>query len=560
MATGRSLFGGIILEAGNSTKYRTGDWRASVPLFRAKTPPCNDACPAGLNIQGFIYQMVEGNYLEAWEVIKEDSPFPGVCGRVCYHPCETACNRKDFDEPLVIHLLERFAADYAASQRRTPPRLPTPREERVAILGSGPAGLSCAYQLARLGFPVTVYEALSQPGGFLRIGIPDYRLPRDVLDREIADIEALGVKIITGIRVGRDITLEQLLREYSAVFVAVGAHQSLELEIPGEDATGVVHGIEFLRRANQGERDFPWGKGMVAIIGAGNVAMDAARCALRLGAKPVIIYRRSRDEVPAHAEEIAEALAEGAEALFLAAPTRILAEDGQVQGIECIRMELGEPDASGRPRPIPVPGSEFVVEVAGVIPAVGQGAELALLPAGVETQRGWIAALPDGATSYPGLFAGGDVVSGPGMVSQAIGSGKRAARAIAAYLEGRATEVVTPPRVLPFSELNTTYFQPQPHPVLPQQGVSERVGSFIEVNLGFPGSDAAAEAERCFSCGVCNNCGNCWLFCPDVAILTAGREVLGPDLEHCKGCGICARECPRRYIDMADESTLRERV
>jgi NADPH-dependent glutamate synthase beta subunit-like oxidoreductase len=565
------------MSLGTTLVNKTGSWRYIRPLYVDKTPPCNYSCPAGEDIVGYLALIKEGKYKEAWELIKQENPFPGVCGRVCPHPCESECNRGELGGAIAIHTLERFLADWAASQRLS---VSTSRryDARVAVIGSGPAGLSCAYHLTRWGYPVTVFEALPVAGGMMRVGIPEYRLPRQVLDREIADIEALGVEIKTGMRLGDNLQMSEL-DDYDAIFIAVGLQRSRKLNIAGEDAEGVIHGLEFLKRVNLGE-EIQVGP-RVAVIGGGNTAIDAARTALRLGLEATILYRRSRAEMPAIADEIEEALAEGISIRYLVAPTRILSEDGRVSKLECIKMRLGEPDESGRRRPIPIEGSEFTIEVDTVIPAIAQEADLSFLEAGswkLEVEGGRIVIDAAGATPRLGIFAGGDVATPFGTVAHAIGSGKRAALAIDRYLRGEELSGFPPmdeavhavskdidPTIVRFEDLNLAYFEELERTAQPQMPIEERVRGFEEVNLGFSGEEAQAEAERCFSCGTCNLCDTCLTFCPDVAIARlvappypvplarlngAGYEI---NYDYCKGCGVCAEECPRYAISIEEE-------
>jgi len=381
-----------------------------------------------------------GKFKEALKLIKEDNPFPVVCGRVCNHPCESVCKRGDVDEPIDIMHLKRFVADLdLKDETRYLPEKKESKGKKVAVVGAGPSGLTCAYYLAIEGYDVDVFEALPVAGGWLAVGIPGYRLPKDVLRAEIKVIEDLGVKINLNTRVGKDITFEQLKKDYSAVFVGCGTMRSSKLNVPGEDLQGVIHGVDFLQRINLGEKVYLGDR--VAVIGGGNVAMDAVRTAIRTGSKDVfILYRRSRAEMPASPEEIEEALEEGVRMEFLVAPKRVIGENGKVTGIECTRMELGEPDASGRRRPIEIKGSEFIVPCDAVIPAIGQEADLSFLTegSGVSVNK-WNNIDVDPvtfATNIPGVFSGGDVVTGPQTVVKAVYAGKEAARSIDRYLCG----------------------------------------------------------------------------------------------------------------------------
>jgi len=548
-----------------STLYnKTGSWRYVRPLYVDKTPPCNDACPAGEDIVGYLGLIRQGRYREGWELIMQENPFPGVCGRVCPHPCESQCNRTRLGGAIAIHVQERFLADWARERRLKGLRGMTsdPSAPSVAVVGSGPAGLSCAYHLARRGYPVTVFEAQDKPGGMMRL-IPEYRLPHQVLDHEIALIESLGVEIRTGVRLGRDLSLDDL-QGYQAIFLAVGQSVSRRLGVRGEEAVGVLHGIEFLRRLDRGEK--PSLGSRVAVIGGGNTAMDAARSARRLGAEVFILYRRSRHEMPASDEEIEEALAEGIQIEYLTAPVEVLTKEGRVSGLKCTRMQLGEPDESGRRRPMPVPGSEYTIAVDTVIPALGQVADLSFLGRGIKTERESIVIDDSGATTCLPIFAGGDVATGYGTVTHAVGSGKRAALAIDRWLRGESLDGFPPldrnvhavprdmdPTVVGFEDLNLAYFEEAPRPRQSQAPASERVRDFTEVNQGFAEEMAVAEAARCFSCGTCNQCDNCLIFCPDVAIQRNGERPYVFNYDYCKGCGICFTECPRRAISFEEE-------
>ena len=553
-----------------STLYnKTGSWRYMRPLYVNKTPPCNAACPAGEDIVMYLQLTAQGRYAEAWETLVRENPFPGVCGRVCPHPCESECNREHLGGAIAIHCQERFLADYAAAHDLGLPMPDVPqRGEHVAVVGAGPAGLSCAYHLRRMGYQVTVFDAGDKPGGMMRL-IPEYRLPKEVLEREIAAIVATGVEVKTGVRLGVDVSLDDL-KDYAAVFLAVGQSRSRRLGVPGEEATDVLPGIDFLARVARGQRVGLGEK--VAVIGGGNTAMDAARTARRLGADVTIFYRRSRAEMPAIDEEVNEALDEGVRIEFLRAPVAVLTEDGRVRGLRLTEMELGAPDESGRRRPLPVAGSEYDVACDTVIPALGQVADLSFLDAEVKSERGRIITDEKAATTRPPIFAGGDVATGFGTVTAAVGSGKRAALAIDCFLRGvertfpdLAQNVQAAPRphdaaVVRFEDLNTAYFEEEPRPRQEQRPAAERVTTFEEVNLGYGEDAALAEAQRCFSCGTCNECDNCLIFCPDVAVLRgpSDDEPFVFNYDYCKGCGICVSECPRHAISFEEEVKFAE--
>ncbi|HIP96570.1 MAG TPA: pyridine nucleotide-disulfide oxidoreductase, partial [Anaerolineae bacterium] len=442
--------------------------------------------------------------------------------------CELGCKRKEVEAPLAICALKRFAYDVAAPLAPPPQPVERTQSEKVAIVGAGPAGLSAAYDLVRKGYGVTVYEALPVAGGMLAVGIPAYRLPRDVLQEEIDYIRALGVEIKLNTPIGRDgaPTLEDLRRDYDAVFLAVGAHQSRKLRIPGEDLPDVIHSTDFLRALNLG-REVKIGK-RVAVIGGGNAAIDAARSALRLGSEVTIVYRRSRVEMPAIATEVDAAEEEGVKFHFLAAPTRILSQDGRVTAMECVRMELGEPDESGRRRPIPIAGSEFTIEADTVIVSIGQRPDLSPLTEAEATPWGTLTADADTmATPLAGLFAGGDAVTGPASAVEAVAAGKRAAESIHRYLRGqdlREGRTFEWPRAADIEVEIPAGTEPTARREMPTLPVAERRSSFAEVELGFTEEQARSEADRCLSCAVCSECLECVKLCEAKAIDHSMRE------------------------------------
>ncbi len=474
-------------------------------------PPCRSACPAGVNAQGYIALIRAGKYKEALELERSANPFASVCGRVCTHPCEKECARKDVDAPISIASLKRFIADYGdypLTQRK-------PTGERVAVVGSGPAGLACAYFLARKNYQVTVYEAEDVIGGLLYWGIPEFRLPKDELKKDIDYIKSYGVDIKTGIGVGKDITLEQLQKENKAVFLATGAPEELKLNIEGEDLTGVFHCVSFLKEVNLG-RKISLGKNVV-VIGGGNAAIDSARVARRLGSDVTILYRRSRKEMPANPWEVEEAIKEGVKIEFLVAPNRIIGKD-RVEGIECIRMELGAPDASGRRRPIPIPGSEFRIPVDGVIVAISQKPVVDWLGDGFEfTRWGTLKVDPETLmTNVQGVFAGGDLVSGPATVIEAVAAGKKAAESIDAFITGVKFEHKNWPVARPDAE-KLKSVPKKGRAEMPKIGIEDRKG-FKEVELGFDEKAAKEEAERCLNCAICSECLECERVCEPKAI------------------------------------------
>jgi heterodisulfide reductase subunit A len=481
-------------------------------------PPCRVACPAGVNAQGYVALISEGKFKEALEVLRRTMPFAGVCGRVCTHPCESECERGKVDEPVSIRSLKRFMADYElrVGREKTTPVERT-KEDKIAIIGSGPAGLACAYDLIREGYPVTVFEAAPQSGGLLRYGIPEYRLPKKVLDNEISYIQELGVEIKTSTTVKN---LEDIFNQgYEAIFMATGAWISQKMGIPNEDAEGVIHALDFLREASSGTK-VDLGQ-RVAVIGGGNAAVDAARVAKRLGAKEVsIVYRRSRAEMPAVSTEVDEAEQEGIKLHILAAPVRVLTRDDRVTGIQCIRMELGEPDASGRRRPVPIKGSEFDIEVDSVIMAIGQGVDKAALPKELE-YTSWGTLNVDQVTlqtNIEGVFAGGDVVSGPADVIAAIAAGKEAAMSIDRFLRGVDLKEGRPEPIRRVKEVSKDGVQVKARQAMPTLDLEKREG-FTEVELGYDEKAAIEEAKRCLNCGVCSDCLECVKACQAGAIV-----------------------------------------
>jgi NADPH-dependent glutamate synthase beta subunit-like oxidoreductase/Pyruvate/2-oxoacid:ferredoxin oxidoreductase delta subunit len=526
------------------------------PQYVPKTPPCIGNCPSGADIRGWLTVIAQaeayGRTNEqacqlAWQKIVDRNPFPAVCGRVCPHPCEDACNRKDKDGPVAINALERFVGDFGIAKGLKLSRLGEEHyPEKVAVVGAGPAGLSCAYQLAQRGYTVTVFEAFSQPGGMLRYGIPCYRLPREILDAEIQRILELGVELKCNFTVGKDISLEQLRKEYRAVFVGIGAHKGLELRVPGEHAPNLLTGKEFLHKANNGDHIRIGGK--VLVIGGGDTAIDAARVSRRLGAEVTLLYRRTRAEMPAIKSEIEGALEEGVHIEFLAAPVEILLRDGTAVGARCIRMELGSPDASGRLRPVPKSGTEFDVEATAIIAAISQEPEFDGFVS-LRSGRGWINIDEWGATSAQGVYAGGDDVE-LGLVTVAIAQGRFAAEAIDAYFRGKqlARPVLPPP--VPPERLKLDWYKPAPRHERQHIPVELRTME-AEIESGLPEAEALEEAKRCMSCGLCMDCESCWMYCtPNCFVKLPKGEHYRIKMELCNGCKKCAEACPCGYIEM----------
>jgi len=523
---------------------------------RSLMPPCQAACPLHMEIREYVDLVAQGRIMEALQVIRSGNPFPSICAYVCTHPCEDACRRCQVDNPIAIRALKRFALEFGGD-RMVQSEAETTHGEKVAIVGSGPAGLACAYYLRKLGYPATVFEAHSELGGMLRVGIPQYRLPRKVLDTEVQRLTQMGVEIRTNTRV---VSLDLLFEMgYKAVFVTIGAHQSLRMEIEGEESPGVIDGATFLREVNLGLKP-SLGK-RVAVVGGGNVAIDAARTALRLGAHKVsILYRRSREEMPADHAEVEQALEEGIDIRFLEAPTRISRENGRLS-VTCVRMELGEPDASGRRRPTPIKDSEFHKEFDTLITAIGQAPQTPV-DFGVRTGRGSTIQVDTVTltTNRAGVFAGGDAVTGPATVTDALAAGRLAASRIDDYLQHRypldskaGRESLTgdlQPETLEMIR-KTGRLEP---PILPP-GARRR--DFKAVELIYDWEAAINEARRCLRCGMgaeilfqdkCATCLTCLRVCPyHVPYLDASGTIQIPD-DQCQACGICVAECPAKAI------------
>ncbi|MFC1824093.1 NADH-quinone oxidoreductase subunit NuoF [Thermodesulfobacteriota bacterium] len=475
---------------------------------RISAPPCQSTCPTGQDASTYTALIGQGKIERAWEIIRKENPLPMSLGRVCPHPCETQCKRGEVDKPISICALKRFTADSMREKMKeidpAPVYFP---EDKIAVIGAGPAGLTAAHDLAQNHYPVTIFEQLPVPGGMLHVGIPEYRLPRDVLYDEIDAIKRLGVELKLGVCIGKDISFAELREQgYKAFFLGVGAHQGLKLRIPGEDEfEGFVDATAFLRNVNLGEREAPGEK--VCVIGGGNSAIDAARTSLRLGAKEVhIVYRRQREQMPANPAEVEAAIEEGIHVDFLTSPVRIVGKDGKVVGMECLRNELGEPDKSGRRRPVPVEGSEFVIESDVIIPAISQEPDLSFLDedSGFEISR-WNSFVVNETTletNVPGFFSGGDAVTGPATVVEAIAAGHRAAVSIDCYLRGREYKGYWYPKpnlVVDRLEL-TDEDEKLIRPKMKELEVKDRIDNFKEVELGLEEKDALCEARRCLRC------------------------------------------------------------
>ena len=557
---------------------KTGSWRYLRPRYEEKTAPCSAACPAGEDIGRIEMLTAQGLFKEAWETILRENPFPGVCGRVCFHPCEGACNRGEFDDAIAIHSLERFLADTAERDDLKPllERLPS-RPEKVAIAGAGPSGLAAAWFLMQLGYTCDVFEASAEAGGILRWGIPLYRLPLAALRREIAQIEAQGVRIHTG----RPVTaafLKDLASSYHAVYLACGHAKTTALRVPGEEMDGVGDGLKFLEKVRNGEQ--PPVTGISAVIGGGNTAVDVARSIVRLGGEALILYRRRRRDMPAFGDEVQMALEEGVKLTELVAPARV-EKDGGRYLVTLRQMKItGEEGGRGRVEP----DGDRTIEVV---------VDRLFKATGAEAAEGWhnppAAGTGTLSLSHCTLVArdgrnalawGGDLTNDIKSVVHAVASGKQAAIALDALFRG-GTDAVLPkfdacavgngpslsmevymggerrlrnPHVVAYGEINTDYFRYAPRMSQPRLVREERVRSFTEIDLRVSGNIAMREAERCFNCGLCNQCDNCHLFCPDMSVIhdqsAQGRHI---NYDYCKGCGLCVAECPRNAMTLEEE-------
>ncbi len=481
-----------------------------------KTAPCMDACPIHLDIPTYVENIREGKFDEALDVIREKLPLPGIVGRVCVRPCEEHCRRAHLDAPISIKYLKRFVADHELGQHRYPDYAIEPSEKtgKIAIIGAGPAGLTCAFHLAGRGHKVIIYERLGEPGGMSAMGIPDYRLPRHILRGETEQIEKMGVEIKYNVDIGKDIMLADLVDDYDAVFVGVGAQGSSSMRVKGEDAgyTGFIPGVQYLKDINEGRDPYPEGKRVVA-IGGGNVAIDCVRSSFRIGKEDVnLVYRRTRNEMPADEVEIVDAEEEDVKFHFLCTPVRILQEDNVVTGLECIRMELGAPDKSGRRRPVPVEGSEFVFDCDTVVPAIGQRTDMSLLEGieGIETTA-WGTIIVDEVTkqsAIPKIFSAGDCETGPDALITACAGGKRAAESIDCMINGKPIEPVRDEYFDMLFKKVPVFDDDEEMPILGGQERKHlemlppdtRKFTFDEVEKGFPNRDAITEARRCLRC------------------------------------------------------------
>jgi NADPH-dependent glutamate synthase beta subunit-like oxidoreductase/Pyruvate/2-oxoacid:ferredoxin oxidoreductase delta subunit len=541
-------------EAGQEL-FPTGNFRFYRPVYRDKTPPCNHACPTGEQIQRYLDFVKHDRVFDGYMTIIEDNPMPSVTGRVCYHPCEGACNRKDHDEPIGIRNVERFLGDFGLKLAENPIKetVPPTNGKRIAVVGSGPGGLACAYHARRLGYKVTVLEAQSKPGGMLRGGIPHWHLPEDILNQEVAKIEDLGdIEIRCNTRVGQEVSWDDL-KEFDAAFVSVGQDVGRRLPVEGNDLRGVVGAMEFLREAGY-NRPVEVGK-KTLVIGGGNTASDAARSAMRLGAEEAtIVSLESADELLIVAEDQELAKEEGVQFKPNEALARVIGENGVVKGAVLCKASL-EKDEQGNVAPRMEEGTEYEVDCDTILIAIGQGQQLDWIPEQLRDARGLLKTDPFGRLDG-NIFAGGDIVRGPAMVVDALGDGKRAAANIDKVLGGIELAPDSPVEVMPYERLNTAYFRRAPRIEAENVPAAERVtDQKIEVTLAYSQDQAVSESDRCMSCGVCNGCDNCYIVCPDVSVVRDVR-VNGHyhiRTKYCKGCLVCVQECPTGCLEKVPE-------
>ena len=537
----------ITLDPGSSLANKTGTWRTERPVYVDRLPPCNAQCPAGEDIQGWLFYAESGDYETAWRHLTRDNPFPAIMGRVCYHSCEGACNRAKLDAAVGINSVERFLGDQALERGWAFDAPPAATDRHVLIVGAGPSGMSAAYQLRRLGHAVTVLEAGPLLGGMMRFGIPKYRLPRAVLDAEMQRIVAMGVTVQLNTKV---FDLAKTMKEggYDAAFLAVGAHIAKRTYIPAKDSSRILDAVAVLRSMEGADgAEQPMLGRRVVVYGGGNTALDVARTAKRLGAtEAIIVYRRTREKMPAHDFEVEEALQEGVLVKWLS--TIKAAGDG------ALTIEKMVLDGQGLPQPT---GEFETLEADSLILALGQDVDLSLLDdvPGLTLKDGVVQVDPATMmTGHPGLFAGGDMVPAERNVTVAVGHGKKAARHIDAWLRGAKVEVAAKHGAATFERLNSWYYSDAPKTLQPQLDIARRTSSFDEVQGGLSADNALFEARRCLSCGNCFECDNCYGVCPDNAVIKLGPG-MGYEFnyDYCKGCGVCVAECPSGSIDMRPE-------
>ncbi len=545
----------------SSLANKTGSWRSSQPLYIDRVSPCNQECPAGEDITGYMYLVSQGRLEEAWRIIMEENPFPAIMGRVCFHPCEEACNRREHDYALSIQMVERFIGDYGLSHSLKVTVTQPKRDKKVAIVGAGPAGLSTAYHLRRMGYNVTIFDSNQSPGGIMRYGIPAYRLPKDVLDGEINRLYEIGVEFKMGVKVGEDLSWQTIESRFDAVFIAIGAYGEKPLRIDGLNKRGILKVFDFLKEVNLGNR--PKIGNRVAVIGGGNSGIDCARVSRRLGAEVTIIDILREEEIPAHVEEIEAAREEGVKFIFETGPIELYGKK-ELTGIKLKRVDDSE---------------TLDIDCNSMIIAIGETTLIDNLPSFIAHEGGIVKTDQMGQTTNSKFFAGGDIIDIPHSITNAIGSGKRAAIGIDRFLRGvkggqesldqfkwgnkgnisfgRLNRITLFTRrnpsleVIDYDNLNLFYFDPRPRMKIHKISVNKRLKGFQEVIRSPSQEDVISEAKRCFNCGTCTECGNCYIFCPDNSI-KKDPDGYGyiVDMDYCKGCGICVQECPRGAMRM----------
>lgn len=534
----------ITLEVDSSLANHTGSWRVERPQYVSLLPPCNNACPAGENIQNWLYIAEDGSYEQAWRALIVENPFPAIMGRVCYHPCQTVCNRAQLDEAVGINSVERFLGDLAIEKGWSIPVTAQPSGFHVLVVGAGPTGLSAAYHLRRLGHEVTVRDATGAPGGMMRFGIPKYRLPREILDAEVARIADMGVKFEMGRRV--DDVRAAMAEGFDAVFLAVGAQIGKRAYIPAGEAARILDAVSVLHDVEDGQP--PLLGRRVVVYGGGNTAIDVARTAKRLGAEEaIIVYRRTRERAPANDSEIEEAIEEGVLMKWLSTVKH--ADAGQ------LKIEKMALDENGFPQPT---GEFEDLEADSLVLALGQEVDLSLLNdlPDLEVRDGVVQVDRMMMTGHQGIFAGGDMVPAERTVTTGIGHGKKAARNIDAWLRKTVYEKAENPKIVEYDKLNPWYYSDAPKTMRPRLEGARRASTFDEVVQGLDESTALYEARRCMSCGNCFECDNCFGVCPDNAVIKLGvGKGFEFNLDYCKGCGICVTECPSGSIVMIPEKS-----
>jgi len=548
--------GGLRGSSAGGSSLETSSLR---PVFVEKTPPCANSCPSGNKIREIITTISQSegaertnheSFEKAWNILTETSPFPSACGRVCPHPCESDCNRIEKEGAVGINNIERFLGDYALEndfkfQRLTEEKQP----EKIAVIGAGPAGLSCAYQLTRRGYEVTVFEAFSKAGGMLRYGIPDYRLPTEILNKEIGRIEDFGVEIKLNHIIGKDTPYEDLQKNYNAIFVGIGAHKGKLLGIPNEDASNVFTGTEFLNKINSGETIEVGDK--VLVVGGGDTAIDAARISRRLGAEVTVVYRRTRNEMPAIEEEIIGAEEEGIKLEFLAAPIEFEKDGDLITKMKCQKMELGEPDDSGRRRPVPIPDEFFFIDTTTVIAAISQEPDFTGLE-NLHEGKDWIKTDENGLTKESNTYAGGDNIE-LGLATIAIFQGRKAAETIHNRFRNIEPEPVKEQPVITHDKMVLGYYESKARQEAFEIPAEDRLKELgMEITSTLTEEEVVNEAMRCMSCASCFDCGTCWSYCQDQAIVkpVTKHGEYKFKMDFCNGCKKCAENCPCGYIEM----------